>query len=214
MHGEHHLSHHESTSDEIRLVQNALNSEAKSVNIRLREGEYQFDLAKTIAAFELEARFPDVKDLIKKLYGETRAEDIQFVRKVQTILKKMEKSNIIAILPKKQPWELQRYALTSFKFQDVEKNTVVLATEAELKQTLEGIHSSPTPETTPKTKLNPTYFAPKLVSLIAVIGLSYAAILWTITQPTINTVIFIIAFTLAATCSILLGIVISRKKQQ
>jgi len=208
------LSHSERTSDETRLIQNALNSEAKSVNIRLRDGEYQHDLAKTIAAFELEARFPDVKDLIKKLYGETRAEDIQFVRKVQTILKKMEKSNIITILPKKQPWELQRYALTSFKFQDVEKNAVVFATEAEVKQALERIHSSPTPETTPtpKAKPKPTYFALKIVSLIAAMVLSYAAILWTITQPTINTAIFILVFTLAAACSILLGVLISRKR--
>lgn len=200
------------TTDELEFLRKGLNSEAKTVNIRLREGEYQYDLAKAIAAFELEARFPDVKDIIKKQYGEARAEDIQFVRKVQTILKKMEKSGIITILLKKQPWELQRYALTSFKFQDVEKNLIVLATEAEVKQALDKVHSSPTPETTPKTKLKTTYFAPKIVSLIAVIVLSYAAILWAITQSTINAVVFVLAFTLAAACSILLGVFISKKR--
>ena len=213
MHGEHYLSQSERASDEIRLIQNALNSETKPVNIRLREGEYQHDLAKAIAAFELEARFPDVKDLIKKLYGESRADDIQFVRKVQTILKKMEKSGIIAILPKKQPWELQRYALFSFKFQDVDKNIVVLATEAEVKQTFDEVHSSPNSGPAPKMKLKPAYFAPKIVSLTIAIILSYAAILWAITQPSINLVIFVLAFALAAVCSILVGALISQKNR-
>jgi len=70
------------------------------------------------------------------LYGKEKSKEIRFLRKIQTILKKMEKSGIIEILPKEKPLELQRYALSSFKFQDVEKNLVVLATESEKRETL------------------------------------------------------------------------------
>jgi len=108
---------------ELEDLERALRSETKAVNIRLREGEYQLGLAKAIASSELELRFPDVKDLVRKLFGEKKTEDLQFVSKIQTILKKMEKSGVIRIMPKKMPWELQKYTLSSFRFQDVEKES-------------------------------------------------------------------------------------------
>jgi len=86
------LSQHGLVKDQIEYLEQSLGSDAKSVNIRLRQGEYQFDLAKEIASFELQLHFPDVKDLTKKLYGEAKTGDIQFIRKIQTILKKMEKA--------------------------------------------------------------------------------------------------------------------------
>jgi len=204
------LSQPSLTADELEILVKSLGSEAKTVNIRLREGEYQLDLAKAIASFELELSFPDVKDLIKKLYGEGRTEDIQFVRKIQTILKKMEKSGIIQIMPKEKPWELQRYALSSFKFQDVEKNLAVLATEAELEKTSDMLRSALSKEQILKPK--PSYATVKILSLTIVIIMSYATILWTLTQPTINPVVFALAFSIAAACSILLGMSITLKK--
>ena len=131
---------------ELEELEKAFRSETKAVNIRLREGEYQLGLAKAIASSELELRFPDVKDLVRKLFGEKKTEDLQFVAKIQTILKKMEKSGVIKILPKEKPWELQRYALSSFKFQDVEKNVVILATDSEIDKTRNLIHTQPEPK--------------------------------------------------------------------
>ena len=128
------MSETKSTLTETQIAEESLNSNAKTVNIRLREGEYQYDLAKGIAFFQLELNFPDVKDLATKLYGEENANDDHFIRKIQTILKKMEKSNIVKILPKKKPWELQRYALSGFNFEDVDKNRVRLATPKQIRQ--------------------------------------------------------------------------------
>jgi len=204
------LSQQYPPSDELEIIKKGFSSETKTVNIRLREGEYQFDLAKAIASCQLELRCPDVKDLIKKLYGETKTEDIQFIRKIQTILKKMEKSGIITILPKKKPWELQRYALSSFKFQDIEKNLIVLATESEVKKTLEIVRSPPSIEHIRKIK--PNHRTAKISLLIVVIIVSYATILWTLTQPATNPIIFVLAFSIAAVCSILLGMSITRRK--
>jgi hypothetical protein len=101
------------TPSEIQFLQEALSAEYKISSIRLRDGEHQHSLAKAIASFQLELCFPDVKDIIKRLYGEEKTADVQLVRKIQTILKKMEKSNIVKILPKKKPWELQKYALSA-----------------------------------------------------------------------------------------------------
>jgi len=204
------LSQHSLTSEELRLLEESLNSETRMVNIRLRQGEYQFDIAKGIASFELELGFPNIKDLVGKLYGEKRTQDIKFIRKVQTILKKMEKSNIVRILPKKKPWELQRYALTSFKFQDVDKNHIVLATESDIKRTQDLVHSQPSQNRIPTPK--PSYALAKIWILVSAMIISYAAILWTLTQPTINPVVFVSAFCVATICSILLGVAISRRK--
>jgi len=46
-------------------LQEALVANYKTGDIRLREGEYRYDLEKAIASFQLELYFPDVKDIIK-----------------------------------------------------------------------------------------------------------------------------------------------------
>jgi hypothetical protein len=191
-------------------LEEALNSEAKTVNIRLREGEYQFGLAKAIASFELELCFPDVKGLVKKLFGEKSAEDLQFVSKIQTILKKMEKSGVVKILAKDKPWELQRYALSSFKFQDVEKNLVVLAEKSEIDKTRDLIRTQPSLK--PALQLRSNHMTSWILLLIFVVICSYATIIWVLSQPTIDLTIFGSVFCIATVCSILLGIFISKRE--
>ena len=207
------MSERTPSAKELEDLEEAMNSEARPVNIRLREGEYQHSLAKAIAAFELKLHFPDVKELVRKLFGEKRTEDSQFLSKIQTILKKMEKSGIVKILPKEKPWELQRYALCSFRFLDVEKNQIVLATKAEVENTRGLIHSQ-------SSKANETVVRPKrtlninagILLLIFVIVISYSAIIWTLTLSTVDLAVFVSAFCVAIACSILLGILISRRK--
>ena len=114
------MSQRRFTLNEIRSLQEALSSDLMKAKLRLREGEHQFTLAKAIGEMQLGLTLPDVKDVIRKMSGDKETEDMQVVRKIQTILKKMEKSNVVRILPKKKPWELQRYMLVSFKFQDAE----------------------------------------------------------------------------------------------
>jgi hypothetical protein len=189
----------------VQSLQEALSADYRISTIRLREGEYQYALAKTIAVFELDLYFPDVKDIIKRLYGEEKTNDVQFVRKVQTILKKMEKSNLLTILPKKRPWELQKYALTSFKFQDSDKNLVVFATDEQIKHTV-VLLSAMINQKEIKT-IRPTNFR-KILStamLVSIIIVSYIFVLWNFTQSIINPFIFIPAFIVAIACSILLG---------
>jgi hypothetical protein len=194
----------------LEFLEEALNSEAKAVNIRLREGEYQFGLAKAIASFELELYFPDVKDLVKKLFGEKKTEDPKFVSKVQTILKKMEKSGVVKILPKDKPWELQKYVLSSFKFQDVEKNLIVLAAKSEIDKARDSIRTQPKPK--PTLGLRPNYMTSWILLLVLVIAGSYATIIWVLNQPTTDLIIFGLAFCIATICSVLLGILISKRK--
>ncbi|MEM2975791.1 MAG: hypothetical protein QXE76_01105 [Candidatus Bathyarchaeia archaeon] len=193
---------------EIQLLREAIRSDYKTCNIRLREGEYQYDLAKTIASFHLELCFPDVKDITKRLYLEEKTNDIQFIRKIQTILKKMEKSGIIKILPKKQPWELQRYALTSFKFQDTDKNLITLATEQQISQMQSSLNSINMQETLP---MKPSYIKIKISILTIMLTTSYLVILWDLMQPTINPIISIPAFCIAVFLSLLLGKTLSQK---
>jgi len=190
-------------------LEKALSSNVKPVNIRLREGEYQFSLAKAIASFELELCFPNAKDLIQKLYGENRTEDPQFVSKIQTILKKMEKSDIVKILPKEKPWELQRYVLTSFKFEDVEKNEIDFATKTEIGKTRELIYSRLKPE--PVSMQRPKGRGVQIALLATIIIASFAVILWVLTQQTLNLTIFASVFCIATVCSAILGVSISRK---
>lgn len=201
------MSQDKLAANEARLLEESMNSDTKTVNIRLRQGEYQYDLAKGIASFELELKFPDVKDLIKKLYGEERTNETHFVRNIQTILKKMEKSNIIRILPKKKPWELQRYALSSFKFQDVDKNLVRLATPQQIKQTQNLLHPIISTQNMPTAKLG--YI--KILMSTFIIVMSYAAVLWALLQPIINPFIFVPAFYIAVACSLMLGKLLSQK---
>jgi hypothetical protein len=191
----------------MRFLQEALSADYRPSNIRLREGEYQYTLAKAIASFQLELHFPDVKGIIKGLYGEEKASDIQFIRKIQTILKKMERSNIVRILPKKKPWELQRYALISFKFQDVDKNLVAFATDYQIKQAQDMLRSISIPKESPAVKLNKI----KICILVLIIVAFYMTSVWALMQYVINPIIFVLAFSVAIACSIMLGKVLSHK---
>lgn len=201
------MSHRKLTQNETQLLQEILSADYKNGNLRLREGEYQYSLAKAIASFHLELHFPDVKDIIKRLYGEEKTKDIQFIRMIQTILKKMEKSDIVKILPKKNPWDLQRYMLSSFKFRDSEKNLITLATDEQIRQAQTLLRTlmnqqetlAPTPLTT-KAKIS--------LLVLIIIG-SYTTILWSLIQITINPIIFIPALSIAIACALLLGKMLS-----
>jgi hypothetical protein len=191
----------------MRFLQEALSADYKTGNIRLREGEYQYTLAKAIASFQLELRFPDVKDIIKGLYGEEKVSDIRFIRKIQTILKKMEKSDIVRILPKKKPWDLQRYALTSFKFQDVDKNLVAFATDYQIKQAQDMLRSISNQREAPTVKLNKIM----ICMLVLIVVAFYTTSVWALMQYVINPLIFVLAFSVAIACSIMLGKVLSHR---
>lgn len=180
-------------------------------SIRLREGEHQFGLAKTIASFQLELYFPDVKDIIKRLYGEKQTADVQLVRKVQTILKKMEKSNIVKILPKKKPWELQKYALSSFKFQDVDKNMTLLATDEQIKQAQNLLNSTLSQlQESSVGKLGNVKAKVHTFTLALIVVASYITIVWDVMQPAISPIILVSAFSIAIAGSFVLGRTLSR----
>lgn len=196
--------------EEIMFMREALSADYRNSNIRLREGEYQYDLAKTIAFFQLQMIFPNVKTIIEKLYGEEKANDIQFLRKIQTILKKMEKSDIVRILPKKNPWDLQRYALPSFKFQDIDKNLVIFATDLEIKEVQEKLKSMLNKKDVIIGKLSVFYVTKILLLTLATI-LSFAASAWSLLQPIIDPIIFVSAFFIAFICSFLLGKIFAQR---
>ena len=199
------MSQHRLLPTEVPFLQEAIGSDVLDVNIRLREGEYQYALVKAIASFEFELCFPDVKGLVERLYGAERTNDIQFIRKIQTILKKMEKSNIVKILPKKRPWELQRYALLSFKFRDNDKNLVNLASDEQLAQTKNLLRSISNEAKTEKI----SYV--RLGFLFSVIILSYSLLLWSLIQPIINSLTFAAALSVATICSLMIGKTLSRE---
>lgn len=201
--GDNSLPQRELTPSEIRFLQKVLSADYEACDIRLRKGEYQYELAKAIASFQLQLHFPDVKDIIKRLYGEEKTNDVKFIRKIQTILKKMEKSNVVRILQKKKPWELQKYALLSFKFHDIEKNLVNFATDSQIKQMQNLLRPILSRQEKPVTKLNNT--KTKICILVFVVVASYAAILWDLMQLTINPIIFVLAFSVAVACSLMLG---------
>jgi len=203
------LSQHGLRPSDIQFLQEAASADYKICSIRLREGEYQYDLAKTIASFQVELCFPDVKDIIKRLYGEEKTNEVRFVRKIQTILKKMEKGKVVKILPKKNPWELQRYALSSFKFQDVNKNHVILTADQQIRQMQSRLHSILSQEEKPKARASD--IRTKLFILICIIATSYTVILWDLMQPTINSIIFVIGLSIAVTCSLVLGKILSQE---
>jgi hypothetical protein len=202
------MSQRKLTLDEIKFLQEALKADFKIVNLRLREGEYQHTLAKAIASFQLELYFPDVKDLVRRLYGEEKANDVQFIRKIQTILKKMERSSIVKILPKKRPWDLQRYALSSFKFQDADKNLVILVTEQETRDAKELLETVLTRQEAIMAKKMVDIKVQAFVFALMALML-YAATLWAIIQPVINPIIFVLAFSFATLCSVMLGKVLA-----
>jgi len=193
---------------ESQVLDEAFRTDVRSTNIRLREGEYQYSLAMAIASFQLGLSFPDVKELTKKLYGEERASDIQFIRKIQTILKKMEKSSILSILPKKKPWDLQRYALSSFRFEDVDKSLVVLATDEQVRQaqTLRASLSAQDQLSAGRSRA----FGATALLLAFIVVVSYGVSVWALTLPLVDPLVFIPAFTIAIVFSLLLGRTLSR----
>jgi len=206
-----HMSEERSTrltSVEVKFLQEALSADYRVSNIRLREGEYQYDLARTIASFHAELCFPDVKEIIRRLYDEQKTNDIQFIRKIQTILKKMEKSNILRILPKKNPWELQRYALSSFKFQDVDKNLLTLTTDQQIKEMQDLLHSLLVRQEATATRPSSLIM---ICILAVIVGASYTATVWSLIQPVIDPLIFTVAFGFAVACSVVLGKTLSQK---
>jgi hypothetical protein len=193
------------TPGELRFLRDAMNAGYKDANVRLREGEYQYALVNTIAKFALEAFFPDVKDIVKRLYGEERVNDLQFIRKIQTVLKKMEKNGIVRILPKNKPWELQRYSLSSFKFRDSEKNLVSLVTDQEIKQTQHLLSSLLNQEEVSKTN----YVILGALGFITVA--SYVAVVWSLIRPVIDPIIFASALTISVVSSLMVGKKLSKE---
>ena len=198
------------TPSEIQFIHEALSADYKMSSIRLREGEHQFGLAKAIASFQLELYFPDVKDIIRRLYGEKRTADVQLVRKVQTILKKMEKSNIVKILPKKKPWELQKYALSSFKFQDVDKNMTVLATDEQIKRAQNLLNSALSHLQEDSGRRGDVKVRVYTFTLALIVVASYIAIVWDVMQPAVSPIIFVSALSIAIAGSVVLGKALSR----
>ena len=191
------------TLSELQLLEQVLNADYKIVNIRLRKGEYQHSLAEAIASFQLELHLPNVKEIIAKLFGEDRGNDVQFTRKIQTILKKMEKGGVIKILPKRKPWELQRYMLLSFKFQDVDKNLVSFATNEQINQAREMLNKMLAEQGEIKPKEG-KFDVKIFISALALI-ISYGIIVWDLLLPVINPFIFIAALFMAIISSLILG---------
>ena len=187
---------------ESRLLEESLRADYKDVGIRLRKGNYQYDLAEGIASIQLEPRFPDVKDIIERLYSKEKADDQQFVRKIQTILKKMENNNVVRILPKKKPWELQRYAISSFKFIDVDKEPIVLATPEQIDHARNLLNSRPSSQMMPLPKSNTKI---NILLCTSIIATAYIAVLWSLLQPVINPIVFVPAFYIAVVSSLILG---------
>jgi hypothetical protein len=202
------VSQHKLQPNEIQFLQEVISADPKDADVRLREGEYQYELAKTIASFQLELNFPDVKEIIKRLYGEEKTNDVQFVRKIQTILKKMEKSDMVTILPKRMPWELQRYMLPSFRFLDMNKNSVSFATDQQIKQMQNLLDSILAQQGASTVKKRNAII--KIGVLASMILALYSAILWNFIQPIINPVIFILAFSLSVIFALMLGKTLSR----
>ena len=198
------------TPSETESLQEALKADYKLSSIRLREGEHQFGLAKAIASFQLELSFPDVKDIIQRLYGEEKTADVQLVRKIQTILKRMEKSGIVKILPKKKPWELQKYALSSFKFQDVDKNMTALATDEQIKQAQNLLNSTLSQLQEGSTRLGSVKVRVYAFAIALAVVASYTAIVWEVIQPAISAIVFVSAFSIAIAGSVALGKMLSR----
>jgi hypothetical protein len=190
---------------EIEFLQAAVSADSRDVNIRLREGEYQYGLVKVIAAFQLELCFPDVRDIIRRTYGDEKANDIQFVRKIQTILKKLEKSGIVRILPKKRPWELQRYGVEGFRFRDSDRNVVVLAAAQQFERARNLLRSRLSDQATVKVN----YL--KLCMFMSITLLSYAAVAWALFQPIINPLVFVPALSASVVCSIWAGKLLSQR---
>lgn len=203
------MSERRLTPREIQSLQEAITADYEAVNLRLREGEYQYVLAKAITSFQLELYFPNVKEIIGRLYGGQRTQDVNFIRKIQTILKKMEKSNVVRILPKKRPWELQTYGLSSFRFRDVNNNSIIVATDQEIEHVQEMLDSMQSEGESAAEQEN---IGKKVFILALIVVTSYAAVLWDLMQPIINPIIFVSAFSIAVAFSLMLGKTLSKKQ--
>lgn len=203
------MSERRLTPREIQSLQEAITADYEAVNLRLREGEYQYVLAKAIASFQLELYFPNVKEIIGRLYGGQRTQDVDFIRKIQTILKKMEKSNVVRILPKKRPWELQTYGLSSFRFRDVNNNSIIVATDQEIEHVQEMLDSMQSEGESAAEQEN---IGKKVFILALIVVTSYAAVLWDLMQPIIDPIIFVSAFSIAVAFSLMLGKTLSKKQ--
>ena len=197
------MPRHELSQHELQLLKQVLNTDRITANIRLRKGEYQYSLAEAIASFQLELHLPNVKEIITKLFGEERSSDVQFTRKIQTILKKMERGNVVKILPKRKPWELQRYMLLSFKFQDVDKNIVNFATENQINQAREMLNKM----LIEQDKIKPRKWSVniKIFTSLLVLIISYGVIVWDLLRPVIDPLIFVVALFTATASSLFLG---------
>ena len=207
--GDNRLPEYILTANEIKILLETLNEDYKTSDIRLREGEYQYELAKGIASFQRELHFPNVKDLTERLYGVEKTNNIQFIRKIQTILKKMEKRALVKILPKKKPWELQRYALSSFKVRDADNNRIALVTEEQIEKSRNQLQSLLNRQGRHSEGLD--FITAKIVFLMFALSASYGLGVWTFTQPIINPVIFVLLFSVAVVCSLMLGRMFSQK---
>ncbi len=201
------MSEHRLAQNEALFLQRALDSDYRTGGIRLRQGEYQYTLAEAIAEVQLQLSFPDAKELIEKLYGKEKIEDIQFVRKIQTILKKMEKSGVLSILPKKKPWELQRYGLIGFRFRDSDNNLVTFATDDQIKKSQLLLQ-----QLLKQRQVVTNHARMKSVSivmlLLALAG-SYGLVVWSILQPVIDPLVITVALASGVLCAVVLGRVFS-----
>jgi hypothetical protein len=121
----------------------------------------------------------------------------------------MEKSSIVSILPKKKPWDLQRYALSSFRFEDVDKSLVILATDDQIRQAQALLDSLSDQDQPPAS--GSAVFGAKAVLLTLIIVIFYGISVWALTLPLVDPIIFIPAFTIAIICSLLLGKALSRE---
>jgi len=191
-------------------LQKVFSEGQKSSSLRLREGEYQYNLARAIASYQLELHFPDVREIVNKLYGEEKTKDVQFIRKIQTILKKMEKSDIVEILPKKKPWELQRYALLSFQFQDAENTLVSFAAQNELEHAKGQLQLYLSQQPSTETGWGNTRIRGYILALASIVVSSYAAIVWNFLQPVVSPLVFVPAFCVSIIGSIMLGRFLSK----
>jgi hypothetical protein len=125
------------------------------------------------------------------------------VRKIQTILKKMEKSNIVQILPKKRPWDLQRYGIVSFRFEDVDRSYVDLAAGEQIRQAQSVLRGFMTDQATVAAKLSMNRIVTTLLALALV--LSYAAGVFALVQPVVDAIVFVGSFSIASVLALVLG---------
>jgi len=105
-------------------------------------------------------------------------------------------------LPKRKPWELQRYMLLSFKFQDVDKNIVNFATKNQINQARETLNKILIEE---KIKPRKWSINIKIFTSLLTLIVSYGVMVWDLLQPAIDPLIFTAALFTATMSSLALG---------